>query len=278
MSTKAPSSDPSPSTITVLVPAQLPPCKHRLTQQSPIASGGSCYIYPVTLCSQAAASTPLIAKVAKTPLHSVALIKEFEMTRHLGLRSLSCELIPSRSVRGLSKGKMVIIMNHLEGQTLYNKYIAHPVNDFPLVPKVRRLASHEKITSIALSTLRQLHSVHAQGVIHADVTPSNILQGRATQLIDFGLARFTDPRKNLPISFEGEVYEIADTIVTREYRPPEAWLEQADKYGPQVDIWSLGCTLYELYMGDPLFTFRQSSDDHNRVVVLYKMVQELGQF
>ena len=47
--------------------------------------------------------------------------------------------------------------------------------------------------------------------------------------------------------------ELTGHVVTRWYRAPEIILLEKD-YGPAIDMWSLGCVLYEMYAGYPLFT------------------------
>lgn len=52
-------------------------------------------------------------------------------------------------------------------------------------------------------------------------------------------------------------------VQTRQYRAPEVTLGQ--KYDSAIDMWSLGCTIYELITGQLLFTPKKgkyhSSDD-----------------
>ena len=40
-------------------------------------------------------------------------------------------------------------------------------------------------------------------------------------------------------------------------RPPELILG-ADSYGPEVDVWSVGCILAEMLLGKPLFPGKRS--------------------
>jgi serine/threonine protein kinase len=79
-------------------------------------------------------------------------------------------------------------------------------------------------------------------LIHCDLKPENILlmqpQRSAIKVIDFGSSCF--------------VNETMYTYVqSRFYRSPEVILGL--QYGCEIDMWSFGCILAELYMGYPLF-------------------------
>ena len=91
--------------------------------------------------------------------------------------------------------------------------------------------------------------MHANGIMHRDIKPANILiepDRNAIVLSDFGLAtRFT-------VSNGG----IFGTMVSSDYyRAPEllanAQIKQM-KYGPEIDIWSMGCVLAEMLYGRPI--------------------------
>lgn len=41
-------------------------------------------------------------------------------------------------------------------------------------------------------------------------------------------------------------------VITLWYRPPELLLG-VDKYGPEIDMWSVGCIFAELLVGKPIF-------------------------
>ena len=85
---------------------------------------------------------------------------------------------------------------------------------------------------IALKHLRNC------GVLHADIKPDNILvneRRNVLKLADFGSA-----------AFDGD-NEITPYLVSRFYRAPEIILGLP--YSHPLDVWSLGCVLYELYTG-----------------------------
>ncbi|EFJ27148.1 hypothetical protein SELMODRAFT_95819 [Selaginella moellendorffii] len=89
------------------------------------------------------------------------------------------------------------------------------------------------------------HLAHC-GIFHCDIKPDNIMvtkSRRSIKLCDFGVAMFA--RDQTPS---------AETpyLVSPSYRAPEIILGVAP-YSHQIDMWSAGCCLYELYTGKFLF-------------------------
>ncbi|KAF7895044.1 hypothetical protein EAF00_006858 [Botryotinia globosa] len=85
-------------------------------------------------------------------------------------------------------------------------------------------------------------------ILHADLKPDNILVNETRNMLkicDLGSA--SDATDN----------EITPYLVSRFYRAPEIILGM--KYDFAIDIWSIGCTLYELYTGKILFTGRSNN-------------------
>ncbi|KAG5598389.1 hypothetical protein H5410_029759 [Solanum commersonii] len=96
------------------------------------------------------------------------------------------------------------------------------------------------------SALKHLMSC---GVLHCDIKPVNILVNEAKdklKLSDFVNAMFAG--KN----------EITPYLVSRFYRAPEIILGLS--YDHPMDIWSVGCCLFELYAGKVLFPGRSNND------------------
>lgn len=91
---------------------------------------------------------------------------------------------------------------------------------------------------VALSLL----SMPNINVIHSDLKPENIMlreQGKTgIKLIDFGNACYSNKK-------------IFKYVQSRYYRSPEVIMELP--YSTSVDSWSVGCILYELHFGEPLF-------------------------
>lgn len=85
-------------------------------------------------------------------------------------------------------------------------------------------------------------------IVHADLKPDNILVNEAKTILkicDLGSA--TDLAE----------MDITPYLVSRFYRAPEVILGQACDCA--IDVWSIGCTLYELYTGKILFPGRSSN-------------------
>jgi serine/threonine protein kinase len=110
--------------------------------------------------------------------------------------------------------------------------------------------SRDEILHLLGQVAEALDYAHAQGVIHRDVKPGNVLLTAAPQagslgqpiLTDFGLATLRRTRATL-ITTIGQ-----NVLGTPEYTAPEQALD-AQAANPQSDVYSLGCVLYELVTG-----------------------------
>ena len=116
-----------------------------------------------------------------------------------------------------------------------------------------------QIKCIFQQLLRALDYMHQNKYIHRDIKSSNILMNSSFQLklADFGLARsietplFSDESSRSAVTTTSS--ELTNKVITLWYRPPEV-LVGSCHYTRNVDIWSAGCILFELFVGKPLFS------------------------
>ncbi|KAL1699014.1 hypothetical protein EV121DRAFT_265542 [Schizophyllum commune] len=117
------------------------------------------------------------------------------------------------------------------------------------------------LKSLCYQMLAGLAYLHHKGVIHRDIKGSNILVNNRGELklADFGLARFYHKRRRA---------DYTNRVITLWYRPPELLLG-ATMYGPEVDMWSAGCIMLELFTKKPVF---QGDDEIHQLDVIYKVM------
>lgn len=106
-----------------------------------------------------------------------------------------------------------------------------------------KLYSYQMIKSLAY--------IHAIGICHRDIKPQNVLvdpNSHILKLCDFGSAKKL--LKGEPnISY----------ICSRYYRAPEL-IFGATEYSTAIDIWSTGCVIAEIVIGQPIFPGESASD------------------
>ena len=99
----------------------------------------------------------------------------------------------------------------------------------------------ERAVALIGPILEGIACAHAEGVIHLDLSPRNILVDRdgVPRIMDFGLStRVGTPR------------ERSDTVVgTLRYMAPEHF--ENEELGPYTDVFALASTFYELVCGRP---------------------------
>ncbi|MEK7786102.1 MAG: protein kinase, partial [Chloroflexota bacterium] len=153
--------------------------------------------------------------------------ERFQREAHAIARLEHAHILPVHDY-GECDGVTYIAMRYVHAGTLKDRMAKGPL---PL-DEINRLIS--QIGSA-------LDYAHAQGVIHRDVKPSNVLideQGN-TYLTDFGLARMLEASQQLTASGVG--------LGTPAYMSPEQG--QGIKVDHRSDIYSLGVMLYEMVTG-----------------------------
>jgi serine/threonine protein kinase len=125
-----------------------------------------------------------------------------------------------------------LVLEHLEGprlSSLLRRYGPLPA---------------EQLLPLAIQVAAALHYIAAEGVVHLDVKPSNIIMAGPPRLIDLSVAMDAEAAARLD-----------HHVGTDAYMAPE----QCDPagfggVGPAADVWGLGATLYRAATGERAFS------------------------
>jgi renal tumor antigen len=104
--------------------------------------------------------------------------------------------------------------------------------------------------------LQAVAFMHGRDILHRDLKPENCMLNRRTvelKIVDFGSAR-ADSGSGTYTEYVG----------MRWYRAPECLLTSG-LYGRPADVWAVGCILYELLTGRPLFPGKHEIDQLARI-------------
>jgi len=138
------------------------------------------------------------------------------------------------SVEETEDGQVFMAMAYYQGETLRDALSRGPLPVAACVDIGRQIGNG-------------LAAAHAEGIVHRDVKPANVmLVEGAVKILDFGIAKLTD---GTSLTAHGT------TLGTPDYMSPEqARGRSADQ---RTDIWSLGVVLYEMLTGGRPFAIEE---------------------
>jgi serine/threonine-protein kinase len=150
--------------------------------------------------------------------------------------------------RDPASGTLFLALEYLEGKTLSD------------VAAEGRLEWREAFR-LGAQVAYALHYAHAQGIVHRDMKPANVmvLPSGQTKIMDFGIAGgMVDTARFKKLTNPGEF------LGTPLYTAPEQATK--DKVDGRADQFSLGSILYTLVAGEPAFAADSIPDIVGRVV------------
>lgn len=140
---------------------------------------------------------------------------------------------------GIFQGHRYLVMEWIEGKTL-----SASLQDGPLEPHIA--------LRYAIQICDALHAVHLAGVVHRDLKPTNIMlcgEPSVCKLVDFGLSRVLEESPLTATRFS--MTKTGLLIGSAQYMSPEQCIGQ--KADQRSDIYSLGCIIFEMLTGQPVF-------------------------
>jgi serine/threonine protein kinase len=136
-------------------------------------------------------------------------------------------LVPVYDAGTDDQGRPWVVMELVEGETLSDTIGRGPIPS-------------DRTARIGASVAQALAYVHAQGLVHRDVKPGNVLIGRdgRVRLTDFGIARLVDSAR---------VTSTGMMVGTASFLAPEQ--VAGEPVGPPADVYALGLVLLECLTG-----------------------------
>jgi len=136
---------------------------------------------------------------------------------------------------GDAEGQLYYVMPCVAGQSLRDR-----------LDRDRMLPVAEAVR-IAVEVAGALDHAHRHAVVHRDIKPENIMfQDGHALVADFGIGKAVSAVRADTLTGEGM------SVGTAAYMSPEQAV--ADTIDGRSDIYSLGCVLYEMLVGEPPFT------------------------
>lgn len=135
---------------------------------------------------------------------------------------------------------------------------------YQLIHKTKAQLLPEHVKWIMHQILNGLKFMHGHKLMHRDLKPGNLLISNEgiIKYSDFGLARYYD--KEELKGKDTESAKLTRNVATRYYRPPEV-LYGTYNYDFNIDIWSAGCIMGELVLGDFLFKGENEIDQLTKI-------------
>ena len=165
-------------------------------------------------------------------------LRRFERESEIMTRMRHPNIVRVREVR-LNTDLPYIVLDYIEGGSVRQLLTEHGC------------ISVELTTRLGLQVINAFRLIHAEGIVHRDVKPENILYHQLASgelhflLTDFGVARLHEQ----PVTMTGQ------SLMTYEYAAPEQF-DNPRNVSEAVDYYALGVVLYECLTGKVPFPMR----------------------
>jgi eukaryotic-like serine/threonine-protein kinase len=190
---------------------------------------------------------------------TVYVAQDLRYGRRVAIKLLRPELAAAIGRRFLQEIDIAARLNHAHILPLYDSGEAADSLFYvmPFIPgeSLRERLSREgqlpveEAVRIARDAADALAYAHANGIIHRDIKPGNILLSPGHAIVaDFGIARAVSAAGGEALSSAGLV------LGTPTYMSPEQSAGDVSPLDGRSDIYSLGVVLYEMLAGAPPFT------------------------
>lgn len=194
-------------------------------------------------------SSPLIPTISTfpTPDQLVALKMIRVETEQEGFPLTAVREV--QLLRSLSSEFVVSLLDIVTSPTsvyLVFEYLPWDLAGLLLHPATATITASQ-IKCLMKQLLQCIGYLHSRNVLHRDIKSANFLlsSNGTLKVADFGLAKQLSAQKNECLT---------NRVVTIWYRPPEILLGST-AYGPEVDLWGIGCIFGELFLKKPPFVW-----------------------
>ena len=197
-----------------------------------LGAGGMATVY---LATDLKHDRLVAVKVLKPEISSLIGTDRFLREIRITARLTHPHILPLLDSGGAG-GFLFYVTPYIEGESLRDRLQRE--NQFPLNDAIR----------IAREAAGALDYAHRNGVVHRDIKPENILLSEGKAIVaDFGIARA------LSASDAPRLTETGLALGTPAYMSPEQGAGEKT-LDSRSDIYSLGCVLYEMIVGEPPHT------------------------
>jgi serine/threonine protein kinase len=141
----------------------------------------------------------------------------------------------------LEDGTPFLVLEFLRGESLQSRLERGPLPMAEVFSFTRQMGS-------------ALQAAHGAGIVHRDLKPANVflvptdsggLLGQRVKLLDFGISKV--------LTSETLQTQEATIIGTPQYMSPEQAMGKNREIDARTDIFALGCMVYEMMSGKPVF-------------------------